>query len=210
MMKKRIILVCLCFAIALVLAACSGTKLSKLAPEDPLITIDGEVVMTVQDFLYLKTEQTLQKEYFDADAVSEKELFALWAERYILAYFSRHYAENEVTEGTVESDFDGQLAEMEENPTEYESQLAFIEAYKKQTGMTAEKYRSWSVDVTMIQYEVDALLVDITDSFPAVTDPTVLEEHLIETIFLLVDDQDVAIFYPGLIIESLTFRKGIA
>ena len=210
MMKKRILLVCLCFVLVLVFVACSGTKLSKFAPDDPLITIGDEVIMTVQDFLYLQTEQTLQKEYFDSKPISEKELFELWAERYILAYLSRHYAENEVTRGSIESDFDGNLAEMEENPAEYKTQLAYIEAYKEQTGLSAEAYKTWSVDVMMIQYEVDALIEDIAEHFPAVTDPTLLEENVIETVFLLVADQDIEIFYPGLIIESLTFKKGIA
>jgi len=198
------------FALTLIFAflycgCAKKTSVSSMTPEEPLISIDGNVIMTALDFQRILIEQQVSADIKDTEILEEDALFKHSAEKYILSYFA-----DEMNVGYDKSllydEFDYHLEEIKSEDI-YAIERVFSIKLQEELGLNDEAYREWAVSDSLPDYNCDLLLEDIADTYGYITDPTQLEEYILHSIYSLFEAYDIQLYYPRVETSDLTFNS---
>lgn len=193
-------------ACCLSVAGCAKKDaLSGMSPESALVSVDGEVVMTVQDFERSLIEQEVSHETKGTERKKEAELFKEKAGLRILSYYAERYGLS-TDEAFLQEEYDAHIVEIEDTDV-YGQEKAFFDELQQALGMDDEQYKAWNVAENLIQYNVANLLDDIVDTYKAITDPVYMEEVTLENLYALVNDAEIVISYPGVSKDDLRFEN---
>jgi len=193
-------------ALFLFLAGCAkNADVSSLSPEEPLIKVGDQVIMTAGDFQELLLMQELSEKVKDTAPMKERDYFIYHAEYYLLSYFAEDfglaYSRDELSE-----EYDFHLEEIEDTEV-YGHELEFLTALQEALGLSEEAYKDWYIDYSIKAYNTENLIGDLTDVYQTITDPTRLEELIQGNLLELCSFYEVEILYPGVTVNDLTFES---
>ncbi len=201
---KKYFLLFLTVLLLFVFCGCAKKDtVSSLLPEDPLLTIDGQVVMTVLDFQRLLIEQQVSADVKGTEISAEDELFIKSAERYILSYFAELYNVGYDKDSLYE-EFDNHMEELSDEEI-YGTEKLFSETLQQELGLGDDAYKEWAVSDSLLDYNVSLLLEDIADVYGNITDPIQMEEYILQNVYALFEVYDIELSYPGVKASDLTF-----
>lgn len=204
--NKRLFSLLLSLVLLLFLVlGCGGSKLKSFAPEDALLSIEGQTLMTKQDFDRLWTQQKLSEEIYGVDKMKERDFFIYCAELYILYYYAEVYGFTYSREEAL-SLYDAYYESLKEGEVS-ENEVTLYKELKKALAMDDDAFRDWYADNTVMHNSMESLLTDIAESYGGISDPTRMEELITNTVYDLFHSKEnaIEIFYPGVTLYSFTY-----
>ena len=193
------------FLALLCTAGCSQkSALDGMNPEDPLVIIDGQVIMTVQDLQRSLKEQEISHQIKETELQAEKELFVEKAELRILSYYAEQFGLG-ADRQFLETEYDAHIVEIEDTEV-YGKEKEFFDALQQELGMSDQEYKDWNVQENLYKYNVENLLEDLAATYSYVTDPIYMEELMQENLWALLDLSQLELSYPGIEKKDLSFE----
>ena len=188
-------------AAALLLQGCGagGSAVAEMDGSLPLVTVDGEAVVTVQEL----RNKTIEYQTERIAAPDEKEIFKEMAQYGILSRIAEDYGLTENRNDVAEA-YDSHMKEIADTDT-YPGALEEAEALRDALSMSEEEFRTWNIAQNGISLDVENLLDDIGDTYTQITDPTLMDETVMEEIYAIAALYDIQISYPGLEDWDVTF-----
>ncbi len=173
-----------------------------------LITVDGTVIMTVEDFERSLKEQEISGEVKGTQVQKEKDLFLEKAELRILSHYAELFGLS-TDEAFLREEYDTHIVEIQDTNI-YDKEREFFDKLQEALGMSDEEYKEWNVSENLMKYNVTNLMDDLVDTYKYVTDPIYMEELALENLHALVGMAEVEFGYPGVGKEDLTFETTLS
>lgn len=175
-MKKRILAFCLCLGMLFGFTGCSQSKLDRFSDHEALLLVNDEVVMTTLDFRRLTIQQAVSHDIKETEELSEKELFIQQAQIALLSYFATEYGLS-YDRSVLEEEYDAHMLEIQDTDL-YGNELLFATTLQGALGMDSVAFRTWSIDESIKDYNIDALLEDLALLYTHITDEEILKEFM--------------------------------
>ncbi len=191
---KRWIALLLCGAMALALWGCAAEE--EIPGDQALLTVNGEVIFTGQDLENYMIEQEVRYEVRGQAQDSRDEVFREMAERRLLAYAARQLGINADTT-FLEEQYDLHMEEIQDTDI-YGDELEFAEKLQEALGMDDETFRQWNIDENIIEYDIENLLTDVTDSFSQIQTAEIMEEQMVENLAAFLRMYEIECTYSGM------------
>lgn len=204
-MKKRILAFCLCLGMLFGFTGCSQSKLDRFSDHEALLLVNGEVVMTALDFRRLTIQQAVSHDIKETKELSEKKLFIQQAQIALLSYFATEYGLS-YDRSVLEEEYDAHMLEIQ-NTDLYGNELLFATTLQGALGMDSVAFRTWSIDESIKDYNIDALLEDLALLYTHITDEEILKEFMQENLLHLYEIYEIEVCYPGVTIKDLDFSE---
>ena len=186
-------------------AGCSKkSALDGMNPDDPLVIIDGQVIMAVQDLQRSLKEQEISHQIKETELQAEKELFVEKAELRILSYYAEQFGLG-ADQQFLETEYDAHIVEIEDTEV-YGKEKEFFDALQQELGMSDQEYKDWNVQENLHKYNAENLLEDLAATYSYVTDPIYMEELMLENLWALLDLSPLELGYPGIEKKDLSFE----
>lgn len=191
MRKVFVLLGCLLF----LLWGCAPAE-AEVADDQALLTVNGEVIFTGKDLANYMTEQRIQKEVRGKEEDSQKEVFEKMAEKRLLAHIAAELGINE-DPSFLEEQYDLHMDEIQDTDV-YGDELEFSQKLQEALGMDDEAFRQWNIAENIIDYDVDNLISDVTESFNQIQNAEDMEQVVAENLRVFLEMYDIECTYPGL------------
>ncbi len=186
-------------------AGCSKkSALEGMNPDDPLLVINGQVIMTVQDLQRSLKEQEISHQVKGTALQKEKDLFLQKAELRILSYYAEQFSLG-ADQQFLETEYDAHIIEIEDTEV-YGKEKEFFDALQKEFGMSDQEYKDWNVQENLHKYNAENLLEDLAATYSYVTDPIYMEEVMLENLLELLDFSQLELSYPGVQKKDFSFQ----
>ena len=173
-------------------------------PDDPLLVINGQVIMTVQDLQRSLKEQEISHQVKGTALQKEKDLFLQKAELRILSYYAEQFSLG-ADQQFLETEYDAHIIEIEDTEV-YGKEKEFFDALQKEFGMSDQEYKDWNVQENLHKYNAENLLEDLAATYSYVTDPIYMEEVMLENLLELLDFSQLELSYPGVQKKDFSFQ----
>ena len=204
-MKKRILAFCLCLGMFFGFTGCSQSKLERFSDDEALLLVNGEVIMTALDFKRLTIQQTVSHDIKKTEVLSEKKLFIQQAQIALLSYFATEYG-LAYDRSALEEEYDAHMLEIQDTEL-YGNELLFATTLQGTLGMDNTTFRTWSINESIKDYNIDALLEDLALLYTHITNEEILKEFMQENLLHLYEIYEVEICYPGVTVKDLDFSE---
>lgn len=189
----------------LCIAGCSQkSALDGMNPEDPLVVVNGQVIMTVQDLQRSLKEQEISHQVKGTALQKEKELFLQKAELRLLSYYAEEF-ELGADRQFLEAEYDAHIIEIEDTEV-YGKEKEFFDALQKELGLSDQEYKDWNVQENLHKYNVENLLEDLAATYSYIIDPIYMEEVMLENLLELLDFSQLELGYPGVQKKDFSFQ----
>lgn len=186
-------------------AGCSKkSALEGMNPDDPLLVVNGQVIMTVQDLQRSLKEQEISHQVKGTALQKEKDLFLQKAELRILSYYAEQFSLG-ADQQFLETEYDAHIIEIEDTEV-YGKEKEFFDALQKEFGMSDQEYKDWNVQENLHKYNAENLLEDLAATYSYVTDPIYMEEVMLENLLELLDFSQLELGYPGVQKKDFSFQ----
>lgn len=186
-------------------AGCSKkSALEGMNPDDPLLVVNGQVIMTVQDLQRSLKEQEISHQVKGTALQKEKDLFLQKAELRILSYYAEQFSLG-ADQQFLETEYDAHIIEIEDTEV-YGKEKEFFDALQKEFGMSDQEYKDWNVKENLHKYNAENLLEDLAATYSYVTDPIYMEEVMLENLLALLDFSQLELGYPGVQKKDFSFQ----
>ena len=186
-------------------AGCSKkSALEGMNPDDPLLVVNGQVIMTVQDLQRSLKEQEISHQVKGTALQKEKDLFLQKAELRILSYYAEQFSLG-ADQQFLETEYDAHIIEIEDTEV-YGKEKEFFDALQKELGLSDQEYKDWNVQENLHKYNVENLLEDLAATYSYVTDPIYMEEVMLENLLELLDFSQLELGYPGVQKKDFSFQ----
>ena len=186
-------------------AGCSKkSALDGMNPDDPLVVVNGQVIMTVQDLQRSRKEQEVSHQVKGTALRKEKELFLQKAELRLLSYYAEKF-ELGADRQFLETEYDAHIIEIEDTEV-YGKEKEFFDALQQELGMSDQEYKDWNVQENLHKYNAENLLEDLAATYSYVTDPIYMEEVMLENLLELLDFSQLELSYPGVQKKDFSFQ----
>ncbi len=208
-MKKFLLCLLTVMLLCSCAAGCSGqSAIADMSPDAPLVTIDGTVVMTVEDLQRSLKEQEISQQIKGTEVQDEQALFLEKAELRILSYYAEQFGLS-TDEEFLNEEYDSHVSEIQDTSI-YGSEKEFFDALQEALNMNDGEYKAWNVEENLIEYNVANLLNDLVDTYKYVTDPIYMEELVLENLHALLDMSEIEFGYPGIEKSDFSFEKALS
>ncbi len=186
-------------------AGCSKkSALDGMNPEDPLVVVNGQVIMTVQDLQRSLKEQEISHQVKGTALQKEKDLFLQKAELRLLSYYAEEF-ELGADRQFLEAEYDAHIIEIEDTEV-YGKEMEFFDALQKELGLSDQEYKDWNVQENLHKYNVENLLEDLAATYSYIIDPIYMEEVMLENLLELLDFSQLELGYPGVQKKDFSFQ----
>lgn len=186
-------------------AGCSQkSALDGMDPEDPLVVVNGQVIMTVQDLQRSLKEQEISHQVKGTALQKEKDLFLQKAELRLLSYYAEEF-ELGADRQFLEAEYDAHIIEIEDTEV-YGKEKEFFDALQKELGLSDQEYKDWNVQENLHKYNVENLLEDLAATYSYIIDPIYMEEVILENLLELLDFSQLELGYPGVQKKDFSFQ----
>ena len=186
-------------------AGCSKkSALEGMNPDDPLLVVNGQVIMTVQDLQRSLKEQEISHQVKGTALQKEKDLFLQKAELRLLSYYAEQFSLG-ADQQFLETEYDAHIIEIEDTEV-YGKEKEFFDALQKEFGMSDQEYKDWNVQENLHKYNAENLLEDLAATYSYVTDPIYMEEVMLENLLELLDFSQLELGYPGVQKKDFSFQ----
>lgn len=170
------------------------TIIENRAPEEALLTVAGETVMTVSDYNSLVYENSISAEYLGTRQADKDSLFKIAAEYACAAFFSELYGTSANKAELYES-FDNDISEAKSNLDS--NTLKYHAAMQKALGLSDEEYREWAVNRSFIYKSAQNLTDDIGSTFKNITDSELMKQAICETLLQMTEEYGISCTFEG-------------
>lgn len=185
-------------------AGCSKkSALEGMNPDDPLLVVNGQVIMTVQDLQCSLKEQEISHQVKGTALQKEKELFLQKAELRLLSYYAEKF-ELGADRQFLETEYDAHIIEIEDTEV-YGKEKEFFDALQQELGMSDQEYKDWNVQENLHKYNAENLLEDLAATYSYIIDPIYMEEVMLENLLELLDFSQLELGYPGVQKKDFSF-----
>lgn len=178
------------------LFGCAAPALEDLPPDTPLLSINGETLISSQDFATKKLEQELSGEMLGTTVREDEELFFYMAEYRVASYLAE-LAGVGVEDALLEEEYDSHMSEIQDTEV-YPNQLAFTQAFQEQAGFTDEQMKTWNTEEYRYQLNAEALTTSIARDFGNLADAFEIEWAIRDNLDAFLSMQELTCSYPGL------------
>lgn len=186
-------------------AGCSKkSALDGMNPDDPLVIVNGQVIMTVQDLQCSLKEQEISHQVKGTALQKEKELFLQKAELRLLSYYAEKF-ELGADRQFLETEYDAHIIEIEDTEV-YGKEKEFFDALQQELGMSDQEYKDWNVQENLHKYNAENLLEDLAATYSYIIDPIYMEEVMLENLLELLDFSQLELSYPGVQKKDFSFQ----
>lgn len=200
-----IFLAALLSAALLCAAGCSKkSALDGMNPDDPLLIVNGQVIMTVQDLQRSRKEQEVSHQVKGTALRKEKELFLQKAELRLLSYYAEKF-ELGADRQFLETEYDAHIIEIEDTEV-YGKEKEFFDALQQELGMSDQEYKDWNVQENLHKYNAENLLEDLAATYSYIIDPIYMEEVMLENLLELLDFSQLELSYSGVQKKDFSFQ----
>lgn len=201
---RRIVLMIVVLALLLMGCAPEVKVTSSMEPSSVLLTVNGKDLMTVGDLKNKMIEYEVSRDFYKSAVPAEKDVFLAEAEYRILAYMAADMGCADADDSLSEQ-YDDHMEEIKDTEV-YGTMYAYTIALKNALGMSDDAFKKWNLHENMLSVNMENLLDDIGDAHPDITDPTLMNETVMDEIYELAGTYTIKISYPGLEDHKMTYE----
>ncbi len=201
-MKKTLLFI---LAALIILTGCAqGAKYLEGGDDTPLLTADGDVLLTIKDYNRLVCENELQHELLGQDRSTQDELFTTAAEYALCARFAEDFGAQADIE-TLYSEYDSYLSDLKTNLDN--TTLNYLSELKKELDMDDDALRDWTVYETYKQRCCEDLIENISKNYSGLTDTAAMEEAVLSNLQQLADMYEINCSFEGFENKTFDFKN---
>ena len=182
----RLVVLLLC----MVLTACTtAPSVLEWSGDTALIWVDGEPLVTVDDFTRVYQERMVYAEVYGGEAEPEQEVFMRYAELKLASFFAHVFGVADDREDFWQL-FEADLEAWEGND------FAYLSLLRERLELEENVFNAWLFDLSMLQEDADALIADVGKTYARVEDGAQLEEYILANLQQLLAMYNVTCDYP--------------
>lgn len=159
--------------------------------EEPLLTVNGEVLLTARDFIFAEKYDTAFNKLLKRKVPKKEELFIALAEQAMCALFAEKYGVN-ADAVQIGADYALFLSDLTEEDAEYKC----IEQVKEELGMNDKAFEELFVLRAYRSDSAKALVSDIAALYTNTVDAAAMEEHILLELYALEEAYDITVAFP--------------
>ena len=188
-MKK---LLCFIFLFLILFSGCAEKQQSFSSPYEPVLTVDGEVLLEARDILFAKTWEKQMAESLKKRAPKDDEIFICLAEQALTAFYAEQYGSG-ADRAQVEADYELYISDITIQDADYKC----MQAVKKEMSISDEEFKELFISRSYRKECARSLVEDITEIYTSIIDPAAMEENILIELYELEGERNIEINFNG-------------